>query len=96
MKRVSKSKLLLVAAVCVVAAVGCEAPPATPALPPTIGEKIPSGHGPATSPGADQLGPVPEGMANPHGTHGGGGTPSAISSARMAMPMSSSTMLKPD
>lgn len=79
MKRVSKSKFLLVAAVCVVAAAGCEAPPATPALPPTIGEKIPSGHGPATSPGADQLGPVPEGMANPHGTHGGGGTPSAIS-----------------
>jgi foldase protein PrsA len=79
MKRVSKSKVLLLAAALVVAAGGCEAPSTTTPLPPTIGDKIPSSHGAATSPAAEQLGAAPEGMANPHGSHGGASTPSAIS-----------------
>jgi foldase protein PrsA len=79
MKRVSKLKLFVIAVALVVAAVGCEAPSTTSTLPPTIGEKIPANHGAATSPGAEQLGAAPEGMANPHGSHGGAGTPSAIS-----------------
>lgn len=69
----------------VVSTSACDDKPAEPALPPTIGDKIPSGHGaPKGTPGADKLGEPPAGMPSPHGSHsapGGGiaGAPSGIS-----------------
>ena len=90
MKRSSLSSFiasLTVAVACVGGAVvvtACDDKPATPALPPTIGDKIPAGHGaPTGTPGADKIGETPAGMPSPHGSHdspgGMDGAPSAIS-----------------
>ncbi len=78
----SSSVLRALVVAVVVAGAACDAPK-TPALPPTIGDKIPSGHGaPTGTPGADKLGAPPEGMPSPHGSHDApGGIDDAVPSA---------------
>ncbi|HEY1097504.1 MAG TPA: peptidylprolyl isomerase, partial [Myxococcota bacterium] len=85
------SSLLLAIAV-VVAATGACKDEATPALPPTIGDKIPAGHGapsttngaPEGTPGADKIGSAPDGMPSPHGSHDSPGMGAPAVESRIA------------